>query len=236
MRILQRTAFAVALMSCAGCAHTISSGSEQATKGALRAASAKVQRIEPGALDPLADASARAVVTGVLSTLDDPAQQRQLAEVVSVSAAAALRGLAGADVDAAFGAMADLVASRTLAALARELAFDTPLRLGMNDATHALAGSAVAGARDELTTWWGCAGRDDQGCMERRLSALTRELTRGATQGVFDTLAIGLLVSSFIAGVLLTMIVVAVVLVVRRQRPRFRSHATSSVAPPRTPA
>jgi len=236
MRIFKRMSLAVALMAYVGCANVVDRKTERVTQGALRAAGEKVQQIDPGAIEPLTEAGARAVVSAVLAQLNSPAQQRQLAEVVTVMTAAASRGIAGADLDVTAGAMADLVASRTLAVLTRELAVDAPLRHGMNDATRELAGSVVAGARDELTIWWGCTGRDSRHCIERRLIALTRELTRGATEGVLETLAVGLLALSFIAGVLVSVVVVVVVLVVRRQPPRFRRQATSSVTPPITAA
>ena len=234
MRILTRASLVVAVMAYAGCTSIVGRGSERATRGALRAAGEKAHRIDPAAVAPVAEAGAGAVVTGALVQVDEPAQQRQLAELVTLATAAAMRGVAGAELEATIGAIAGLGASRTLAALARALAVDAPLRHGLREATRELAGSAMDGARDELSSWWGCTGRDEPRCIERRLVELTRELTRGATQGACDTLAVGLLTLAFVAGVLLTVIVVAVVLVVRRQ-PR-RSQATSSVAPPSTPA
>jgi hypothetical protein len=205
----------LAIGGLAGCAAKIQRGGEAATTGALRAAGAKVSRIDPQQLTTAAEAGARAAVQGALSQLDDAETRRRLEEIVMAAAAATLRGIAEQE-RAALVRISDDAATGVIRALAAGL--EGPLQQGVADTTRTMSASAIAGARDELATVFPeCTGHERRACIERRIGELSHAASLGVARGILEGLAPGLVAIAFLAGAGLTLLAV---LVVRGSRSR----------------
>lgn len=187
---------------------------EQATTGALSAATVKAEQLDPSVASPLAQRTARGVVAGTLSQLEAGEQRELLHELIASTAAAAVGGIASRD-SVALGQIANVATANAIAALTRELEADGALRGSMISAAREISAASVAGAREELRGMFPACPTDEPNCVERRIVDISRSVSRGVAKGVFDAFHLGALALAFIGGVLITLLAVAVVRVVR---------------------
>lgn len=204
---------AVAVLVLAACNGLIEQKSGQATTGALQAVREEAADIDATVAGPLAERSARGVVSGALSQLGSDEQQAQLHQLIASSAAAAVGGIAAQDRDA-LGQLANVAATNAIAAFARELESGS-LRGSILSTARELSASSIAGARDELRGMFPACPTGEPSCVENRIVELSRSVSRGVAKGVFDAFQLGALGLAFLGGVLITLLAIVVVRVVR---------------------
>jgi hypothetical protein len=197
----------------AACNGLLEQKSGQATTGALQALREEAQNIDPNVVGPIAERNARGFVAGTLSQLGSEEQEAQLRELVAAAAAAAVGGIAAQDREA-LGQIANVAAANAIAAFARELESGS-LRGSMISTARELSASSIAGARDELRGMLPTCPTDDPNCIESRIVDISRSVSRGVAKGVYDAFELGVLGLAFLAGVLITLLALAVVRVVR---------------------
>lgn len=214
-----------ALLVLAGCAQQIGA---RAAKGAAQTVATKLSGVEPEAVSEIV----RGTMTGMLTELTTP-EHLQMVDAIAIKASrAAARGIVGelrATEGAGFEQMANGVAASAIATLGRTLETDTVLRGHLTQMSRELSASAVAGVRDELASVFpGCGGATGEQCMERRISELSRAAARGMTAGIVEAAKLPLMALSFLAGVLLALVLVRV----RRSRAGGRGGTPPALATP----
>jgi hypothetical protein len=168
-------------VTAGGCARHAAS---QATEGAintLREQSAVNAR--PGELP--AAALAGQAVDGAISHLQDPAHLAALEAVAGSTASRAMQ--------------------RAMTVATERLQGD--LGAGMVETARKAALSATDGALHQIFP--GCPD-DDRRCLDRRITDLSRAAAAGFTRGIRDSLAIPALVLAFLAGAIVTMMVMMI--------------------------
>lgn len=198
----------MASLATAGCAHHAQQIGARATQGAAQTIGTKLSRFEPEAISEVV----RGTVTGVVADLTTP-ERAQRIEALAANASRAAAGAIAEAVRATEGAglqqMANRAAESAVAALGHTLETDTALRGSLTRMSREISASAVAGAREQLASMLpGCDDATGSQCAERRLSELSHAAARGLTAGVVEAARLPLMALSFVAGVLLTLLVV----------------------------
>jgi hypothetical protein len=207
----------VALVALIACAHH----AERIGQRATRAVKAELAQIDPAVARDLGDQAARGAVNGVLTELGSEQHRALLDALAATTSGAAARGVMRALIPERAGMqqLVDRTMASAVAGLGKSLADDTALRGELAGISRQLSAAAVAGARDALSDVFPDCARapDRRRCVEDRVSAVSRAAARGMLLGFVDAAEVPLLVCVFLAGVLVTL------LVVRVRRPRAPS-------------
>jgi hypothetical protein len=200
---VERLAIIVLLMSPISCAHR---AGEKATEGALAEVNRRAEEAAPGER-PL-EAAAGLAVEGALRHLSEPEQVAALERVVGAAA----------------GEAADQVTERMVQALLRELGSDGRGDLGRSiaaTASYAATTAAVNTADGVLRRVLPDCGADPE-CLDRRVEELSRRAGAGLMAGIKEPLGGLPTVLTFVAGLILGILLVTLPgLILRRwRRPR----------------
>jgi hypothetical protein len=218
------------LCGSAGCAQHAGS---QATSGALQSLSAGIREAEED--EQLSTIVAGRAVQGAVSKLSEPEQLAALRLVVGATTDAALARAFAAFLEAGPGgvsplermgaAMAGGFRDTMVSGLSRDLGEAGPLAASLGGTAYRTAARATDGAVERLFP--GCRA-DDPSCLDHRVAALSREAAAGFGRGLRESLGLPVLVLAFLAGVVVTLMVMLTIrLEVRRREP----HRTPRAAP-----
>jgi len=211
----------LALVAAVACA----SHAKQLAKGTTMGVKAKLAQIDPAVARTLGDQAARGAVTGALAELANEQHRERVGAIVDTAWEAAARGVVSAL--SPDGERLQQLIDRTVASavggFGRRLAADTTLREQLAAITHQLSASAVYGARDALAEIFPeCTGASNRRrCVEDEVGEVSRAAARGMRVGLIGSAGWPILAFVFLAGVLVTLLLVCA-----------RSAVTSGKAPP----
>jgi hypothetical protein len=215
----------VVLLVAAGGAGCARHAASQVTAGALSSIEKGVKEEKPpGEARPVELGAQRAVRAGV-AQLSSPEQLAELRRVAEEAAAAAVTralqaALAGSPspVERLATEAAEGFRESLSTGLAGDLGEAGPLATGVSGAVRLAAASATDGAVGRIFP--GCAP-EDATCLDRRIAALSQQAAVGFGAGLKKSLGLAALVLAFIAGAVVTLMVMLVIqLEVKRREPQ----------------
>jgi hypothetical protein len=192
----------------AGCARHAAS---QATSGAISSIEKSVRKEKPPGEEHATEIIARQAIEAGLLSLSSPRQMAQLRRVAEAAAEAAVAraldsAVAGSPspieqvASEAAGGFRDSLSS----GLAGDLGENGPLVTSLSGTVQRVAASATEGTMGRLFP--GCTA-EDTACVDRRISALSREAADGFGRGLRESLGLPALILAFLAGAVVTLMV-----------------------------
>jgi hypothetical protein len=205
--LLVRGILILGLVAAIACA----SHAQRAAKAATKGVKAQVAELDPAIARTLGDQHARGAVNGALAELANEQHRELLGAIAAETSEAAARGMMAALPDSArLQQLIDRIVAGAVGDLGRHLAADTALQGQLAAITHQLSASAVYGARDALGDIFPeCTGAlDRRRCVEDKVGELSRAAARGMMSGFLSAGKWPLLAFAFLAGALVTLLLV----------------------------
>jgi hypothetical protein len=205
----------LALVAVIACEHH----AQMIARGATKGVKAQVAQIDPAAWRAVGDQAARGAVTGALAELASEQHRELVSEIVDTTSQAAARGVAMSLDSEKLQQLVDRTVASAVGGVGRHLAADTMLQEQLGAMTHQMSASAVYGARDALFPECSSAA-DRRGCIEDEVGEMARAAARGMMGGLVSAARWPILALAFLAGVLVTLLIVGA----RTRVPEHRHH------------